>query len=152
MVLDGFASFYEHEYLGARRLAHLLTGQPSVADDLAQEAMMRVRRHYDGLDNPTGYLRTTVVNVCRNWFRAQARERARVERMALNEVAYPRPEVVEDVLGAIDALSYRQRAVIVLRYWLDLSEAEIAEHLGCRRGTVKSLSSRALARLRQELS
>ena len=56
-----------------------------------------------------------------------------------------------DVLTIVDGLPYRQRAVLVLRYWLDLSEDQIASHLGCRNGTVKSLSARALGRLREEL-
>jgi RNA polymerase sigma factor (sigma-70 family) len=54
-----------------------------------------------------------------------------------------------EMLDAIDVLPYRQKAVVVLRYWLDLSEAEIAQILGCRPGTVKSLGARALRRLRK---
>ena len=54
--------------------------------------------------------------------------------------------------AVVAELPYRQRAVLVLRYWLDLSEADIARSLGCRAGTVKSLHSRALARLRKELA
>lgn len=148
---EPFAEFYSTEYLTARRLAHLLTGRADVADDLAQEAMMRVRRHFASVDNPSGYLRTTVVNVCRNWFRSQGRERVRLERLT-EERLYEPPAEVSDVLRVVDSLPYRQRAVVVLRFWLDLSEREIAEHIGCRPGTVKSLSSRAIERLRKELS
>lgn len=58
----------------------------------------------------------------------------------------------DDMAEVIARLPYRQRAVLVLRYWLDLSEADIAERLGCRAGTVKSLHSRALTRIRSEIS
>lgn len=58
----------------------------------------------------------------------------------------------EELADVVAALPFRQRAVIVLRYWCDLSEAEIAAALECRPGTVKSLSSRALARLNKEIS
>jgi DNA-directed RNA polymerase specialized sigma24 family protein len=61
------------------------------------------------------------------------------------------PPECEQLLELLDALPYRQQAVLVLRYWLDLTEAEIAEALGCRPGTVKSLCARALTRLRKEL-
>jgi RNA polymerase sigma factor (sigma-70 family) len=55
------------------------------------------------------------------------------------------------LIDLIDELPYRQKAVVVMRYWLDLSEREIADHLGCRPGTVKSLASRAMERLRKDL-
>lgn len=57
-----------------------------------------------------------------------------------------------DLLDVVDRLPYRQKAVVVCRYYLDLSETQIAEALGCRPGTVKSLASRALATMRKELS
>jgi RNA polymerase sigma factor (sigma-70 family) len=88
------------------------------------------------------------VNVCRSWQRSQQREHARLRR------ARPRPDEpgdlgADELLDAVDALPFRQRAVLVLRYYLDLSEADIAQALGCRRGTVKSLASRGLEQLRR---
>jgi DNA-directed RNA polymerase specialized sigma24 family protein len=59
-----FEEFYATEFARTTRLAHLLTGRNDVAEDLAQDAMARIHRHFDGLDNPAAYLRTTVVNVC----------------------------------------------------------------------------------------
>jgi RNA polymerase sigma factor (sigma-70 family) len=140
-----FAVFYRSEYPSAVRLARLLVPE-AVAEDLAQEAFSRLHGRFDHLDNPPAYLRTTLVNLGRTWHRSAHREQARLAQVR-------RPEAMElgagDMLDAIDALPYRQKAVVVLRYWLDLSEAEIADILGCRAGTVKSLGARALGRLRK---
>jgi RNA polymerase sigma factor (sigma-70 family) len=144
-----FDDFYADEFAATTRLAHLLTGRDDVAEDLAQDAMARIHRHFDDLDNPAAYLRTTLVNLCRSWHRGAVRERDRNERIP-PLATFLGPDV-EEVLAVVDRLPYRQRAVIVMRYWLDLSEANIAEHLGCRPGTVKSLSARALANLHKEL-
>ena len=144
-----FDQFYSNEFAPSARLAHLLTGRNDVAEDLAQDALARVHRHFDELDNPAAYLRTTVVNVCKNWHRGARREQARNDRITPPDAVLG-PEI-EELLAVVDRLAYRQRAVIVMRYWLDLSEAEIADHLGCRPGTVKSLAARALEQLRKEL-
>lgn len=153
---------YDREFLRAARLAHLLTGSNDAADDIAQEAFLRVGPRLDAVDDPSRYLTTTVVNLCRNWHRSAERERARVVRVARRDrVAEWSPEPYEssadvhghdEVLDVVDRLPFRQRTVLVARYWLDLPEAEIATLLGCRPGTVKSLASRALATLRKELS
>jgi len=145
---DGFEPFYRQEWTGAVRLCHLLTGVDAVAEDLAQESFTRVQRHWASLDNPAAYLRTTVVNTCRSWQRSRGREQVR-----LRLVSARAPEAddlgADELLDAVDALPYRQRAVLVLRYYLDLPEAEIAAVLECRPGTVKSLASRALDQLRK---
>ena len=142
---DTFAVFYRSEYPSAVRLARLLVPH-GAAEDLAQEAFSRLHGRFDTIDNPPAYLRTTLVNLGRTWHRRSAREADRLAEV-------PRVEPTElgasEMLDAIDALPYRQKAVVVLRYWLDLSEAEIAAILGCRAGTVKSLGARALSRLRK---
>lgn len=140
-----FAVFYRSEYPSAVRLARLLVPE-GAAEDLAQEAFSRLHGRFEALDNPPAYLRRTLVNLGRTWHRKRLREQVRLGQV-------PRTETVElgarEMLDAIDVLPYRQKAVVVLRYWLDLSEAEIAEILGCRAGTVKSLGARALRRLRK---
>jgi RNA polymerase sigma-70 factor (sigma-E family) len=142
---SSFAVFYRSEYPSAVRLARLLVPDAS-AEDLAQEAFSRLHGRFEAIDNPPAYLRRTLVNLGRTWHRRRIREQDRLGQI-------PRPETVElgagEMLDAIDALPYRQKAVMVLRYWLDLSEAEIADVLGCRAGTVKSLAARALRRLRK---
>ena len=74
-VEAAFGQFYSAEFAAAVRLAHLLTGRDDVAEDLAQDAMERVHKHFAELDNPAAYLRTAVVNRCRNWHRGSMRER-----------------------------------------------------------------------------
>jgi RNA polymerase sigma-70 factor (sigma-E family) len=142
-----FDAFYTSHFSTAARLAHLISGSAAGAEDIAQEAMARLHPRFAQIDNPAGYLRTTVVNLCRNRGRGQTRERRRLERFA--SVDAPPPGTL-DLLDAVDRLPFRERAVLVLRYWLDLPEAEIARVLGCPAGTVKSLASRGLARLRAD--
>ena len=145
-----FEQFYEREYVATVRLAGFLSGDRTLAEDLAQEAFLRLQREFSHLDNPGGYLRTTVLNLCRNHHRRVRREVLRMTRHGVS------PTEVSERAAELDAtlqrLPYVERAVVVLRFWLGLSEAEIAAHLGCRAGTVKSRHSRALARIRKELS
>jgi RNA polymerase sigma factor (sigma-70 family) len=143
-----FERFYREAWPGAVRLASLLTQHAGVAEDLAQEAFARMYPKFDRADYPPAYLRTTLVNVCHNWHRRRATERVKLP-MLVND---PAVDFAFDELGdAVAALPFRQRAVLVLRYHQGLSEAEIADALECRPGTVKSLASRALDTLKKEI-
>jgi DNA-directed RNA polymerase specialized sigma24 family protein len=144
-----FLTFYRAEYPGAVRLAHALTGSAEAAEDAAQDAFGRILGRMDLLENPRGYLRATVVNLCRDEERRRRREQKMMAKYRVDVVAPLGAVEMGDVLFC---LPYRQRAVLVLRYWGDWSEAEIADVLGCRPGTVKTLASRGLARLRREIS
>ncbi len=146
---DRFNAFFASQYPPTVRLAHLLTGSNSSAEDLAQDAFARVFPKMDRLDNPAAYLRTTTVNVCNNWHRSTIREADRFRRHGVSD-----PESTlqsDELLASIRKLPYRQQAVLVMRYWLDLTEAEIASTLECRPGTVKSLNARALVALGHDL-
>jgi RNA polymerase sigma factor (sigma-70 family) len=145
---DGFARFYSGGFERAARLAFLLTGDSDGSEDIAQEALCRIQPRFASLDHPWAYLRTVVVNLCKRHGIEQARQRSARARIGLPRVETPRAHELGDV---IDALPRRQRAVVVLRYYEDLTEAEIAAVLSCRPGTVKSLATRALNRLRKEL-
>jgi RNA polymerase sigma-70 factor (sigma-E family) len=141
-----FSEFYKQSWAGAVRLAALLTQDARVGEDLAQEAFARVFPKWSHVDNPNAYLRAAVVNACRSWQSRRITERAKLPLVATASST----ELGFDVLAdAVAALPYRQRAALVLRYYEGLSEAEIADALGCRPGTVKSLTSRALAALRK---
>ena len=140
---DTFAVFYRSEYPSAVRLARLLVPH-GAAEDLAQEAFSRLHGRFDTLDNPPAYLRTTLVNLGRTWHRRRARE---ADRLAGSPRVEPAELGASEMLDAVDALPYRQKAVVVLRYWLDLSEAEIAATLGVSAGTVKTSAHRAVAAL-----
>ncbi|MEO6120895.1 MAG: sigma-70 family RNA polymerase sigma factor [Acidimicrobiales bacterium] len=136
-------ALYRNEYAAMVRLAHLITGSNEVAEDLVQESFVRLHGNWARADNPAVYLRTTVVNRCRSWQRRQVLERRRRPR--------PQPAAVDaevrELLDALAQLGARQRAALVLRFYADLPETEIARALGCRCGTVKSLIHRGLRQL-----
>jgi len=148
MTPTAFEDFYRTNYHSAARLAYLTCGSESAAEDLAQEAFVRVHPRYETLDNPAAYLRVTLLNLVRSWHRAQGRRQAILPRLYDPASVSPTARELLDVLGR---LPFRHRAVLVLRYWEGLSEREIAECLGVRPGTVKSLASRGLSRLRNDL-
>ena len=142
------AGLYEELWAPMLRLAKLLVGSDAVAEDMVQDAFMAVSPKLLAVDNPAGYLRTAVVNRARGWHRRSATaDRHRPEPPGV----VGNPEI-DETWNALRVLPYRQRAVLVLRFYEDLSEAEIAAVLGCRPGTVKSATHRALARLKKELS
>jgi len=130
------------------RLARLLTGSFEIAEEVVQEAFLKVQLSTTDIEKPEQYLRATVVNLSRGHLR-----RLRLERGVPPEmrIVHPAPEI-DETWAAVCRLSSRQRAVLALRFYEDLSEAQIAEVLGCRLGTVKSSLHRALAALRRQLS
>lgn len=139
--------FFREVWPGLVRLGRLLTGSQQLGEDLAQEALLGLVRNAP-ISQPRAYLRRSLVNLSINAGRRRTRERTYLQ--SIREQPMPPPET-DDLWPLVIALPVRQRSVLVLRYYEDLSEAEIARVLGCRPGTVKSLASRALARLRQEL-
>ncbi len=129
------------------RLAYLLTGSQTAAEDIVQDTFIRVRPHLGGLATPERYLRRSVVNACYSWHR-----RRRTEERAQPDP--PRASAVGEHVEMWDALarlSPARRGVLVLRYYLDLPEAEAAAILGWKVGTVKSTTNRALKDLRRML-
>jgi RNA polymerase sigma-70 factor (sigma-E family) len=149
------AALYQEHAPDAARLAYLLTGDRALAEDLVHEAFVRLFGRFRDLRNPDAfraYLRTTVVNLARSYFRRRRVERAYVEREGRAPEAAPSdPGGRDELWEALRRLQPRQRAAIVLRYYEDLTEAQTAEVLGCAVGTVKSLVSRGLDRLRTEI-
>lgn len=149
---EEFREFFEAEFRPLRRLAFLLTGDWGAAEDLAQEAMVRTYRSWGRIkerDRPGAYARVVLVNRHRSLLR-----RAMVEtRHAVHLMPDPpsAPDLGEDhvvVWSALARLPVRQRQALVLRYYEDLPEAEIARAMECPIGTVKSLIHRALARMK----
>jgi RNA polymerase sigma-70 factor (sigma-E family) len=138
----------------AVRLAYLLTGDRGLAEDLVQDAFVKLAGRLLHLRDSGGfeaYLRRTVVNLANSHFRRRKVERRYAERQA-SMLTPPRedPDVPLKAAAraALRELPQRQRSAIVLRFYLDLSEAQTAELMGCRRGTVKSLVSQGLEKLR----
>jgi RNA polymerase sigma factor (sigma-70 family) len=141
-------TLYRSQRLPMVRLAHVITGSNAVAEEVVQEAFIRLQAHWAQAENPAGYLRTIVTNLCRTHVRRREQERRLDPPVHL--VAFP-PEI-DETWAAVCRLPFRQRAALALRFYEDLDEAEIARILGCRPGTVKSTIHRGLARLRREMS
>lgn len=148
---DRLAELYRVEQPGMVRLATLLLGDAARAEEVVQDAFVRLHPHVDRTERPGAYLRTTVVNLCRN----QGRRQAVAARHPLEPPpAAPPPELPADlspVWLALHTLPDRQREALVLRFYLDLPDDQIAEALGARPGTVRSLVSRGLAALQEVL-
>ena len=150
---QAFSTFVAARSRHLLQTAYLLTGDRHRAEDLLQTALTRAYLRWDRIESedPEGYVRRTLANAHIDWWRRKPwREEPTAELPDLpgadTTAAY---DVRQAVLQALDGLSRRQRAVVVLRYYEDLSEAEIASVLGCSAGTVKSAASRAMAKLRE---
>jgi RNA polymerase sigma-70 factor (sigma-E family) len=152
-----FREFMHARWPAMVRLAYGLTGDQGHAEDVAQAAFARayaswprVRRSGD----PDAYVRQIVINENRNRFRKR-RVAERLTDSVLIDVPWTDGTRESDersaLIAALQRLGPRQRAVIVLRYWLDLTEQETAAALNCSVGTVKSQASRALATLRESI-
>jgi RNA polymerase sigma factor (sigma-70 family) len=141
-----FTALYREQYRPMVRLAFLLVGHVDVAEELVQDAFLRVRGAAERVEHPVAYLRRAVVNACHNHHRHRAVERRRASSLAVDDAVWPELDHLADSLAR---LPDRQRAVLVLRYYVGWSEADIADALGCRPGTVKSLAARGLAALRE---
>lgn len=147
---EEFADFYRDQYATAVRLAWLLTHDHASAEDIAQSAFVRVRPRLDSITHPEAYLRRAIVNECRDLARRQIRSVAQLRLVSAGVSAFTTDQPPE-LIDAVGRLPYKQRAVIVLRYWADLPEEEIARIIGVRPSTVRSIAARALARLKKEL-
>jgi len=146
---DSLENVYRRWRPGLVRLAHLLTGSASVAEDIVHDAFIGYARAKDPVADPGAYLRRSVVNLSTNVHRRSARER---RHLATVTEAIVEPGEIDETWQLVRGLPPRQRAVLVLRFYLDLSEAETARVLGCRPGTVKSSTARALAKLKEKMS
>jgi RNA polymerase sigma-70 factor (sigma-E family) len=151
---DLFAALYSAHAPEALRFAYLLTGEPELAEDLVQDAFIRLAGRLAHLRDPgafDAYLRRTVVNLANSSFRRKRVEREYLRRSAAEPAAIgdaPDTDRRDELWTDLQRLPARQRAAIVLRIYEDLPEARVAEILGCRPGTVRSLVSRGLAQLR----
>jgi RNA polymerase sigma-70 factor (sigma-E family) len=138
------------------RLAFLLTGDQALAEDLVQDAFVRLVGRLRHLREPAAfwtYLRRTIVNLATSHFRHRRVERAYLERVAAapSSVANVNDDLDETMHRILLGLPQRQRAAIVLRFYEDLTDVQTAAVLGCSPGTVRSLVSRGMQTLREEM-
>jgi RNA polymerase sigma-70 factor (sigma-E family) len=154
------SELYLRHAADAVRLAYLLTGDSALAEDIVQDAFVRLAGRLVHLRDPDAfhaYLRRTVTNLSKSHFRRKRVERAYLARAhgatGAHDDRWSGPSVEDrDALWrALGRLTTRQRAALVLRFYEDLPEREVADILNCRPGTVKSLVSRGLEDLRNEI-
>jgi RNA polymerase sigma factor (sigma-70 family) len=142
---SSFVDLYDECFTPMVRLAWALTGSEATAEDLVQDAFVRVQARWERVEHPRAYLRQAVVNACRSASRRAKRERTAAPPL-LAEVAQLE---ADELFDALARLPYRQRAALVLQFYEGLSQSEIAVLLRCREGTVASLVHRGLAQLRR---
>lgn len=154
-----FDAFVEARSTALLRTAYLLTGDHGHAEDLLQTALLRAARNWRRVrDSPEAYVRRILLNLSRDRIRL-LRRRPREKQLADDPDGVPRagphPETAMDQIGqrhqvanAVARLPIRQRQVVVLRFFEDLSVAQTAALLRCSEGTVKSYTARAVAQLR----
>lgn len=148
---EQFTEFVHATWPSLYRTAYLLLGDRAEAEDLVQTALAKTYASWGKvrvLEAAPGYARTTLINTATSWFRRKSwrneRPTEQLTDLAVNTDPSDRPALMD----ALAALAPRQRAVVVLRYYEDLSVAEAAAALDIAEGTVKSQTSEALARLR----
>jgi RNA polymerase sigma-70 factor (sigma-E family) len=155
MTRDAIDTLYRSQAIGLIRLALMLVGDKTTAEDVVQDSFLGLFRGWSRLRDPDhalGYLRTSVVNGCRSvqrsrrtaWLRGEPRE-GHEPPVWSAEAAAMAGEDQREVLAAVARLPRRQREVLALRYYAGLGDSEIASVLGVSRGTVSSTASRALA-------
>ncbi|RKN46910.1 SigE family RNA polymerase sigma factor [Streptomyces hoynatensis] len=151
---EAFQEFVRSRWSALVRTAYLLTGDRHLAEDVVQSTLAKAYRSWPRVcrsDNPDAYVRRMLVTCHRDRFRKRrvAEHLTDIppeEATAQDDMA--RADEREVLARALAGLPKRQRAVVVLRYWEDLSEPEVARALGCSVGTVKSQAAKALAKLR----
>lgn len=155
---DPIARAYEDHALEATRLAYFLVGDAQTAEDLVQDAFVRIMGRWGSLRKPDAfraYLSRAVVNLSKKHFRRKGLERAFVRREKQvgpsGLESMPDVAVKDELWRALRSLPHRQRTAVVLRYYADMSEHEAADAMGCSVGAINSLVTRALAGLRRRI-
>ena len=151
-----FVEFVTAQRTALLRMARLLTaGDDAAAEDLVQTTLTRLYVHWPRVrraGNPVGYARTSLTHAfVDEQRRAYTRRETPTDAIRETPTHEEDPDLAHTVLAALATLAPRQRAVVVLRHFLDLDIAETARVLGCTTGTVKSQNAKALDRLRSTL-
>lgn len=142
----GLVTLYEQRLTALTRIAYLLVGRRDIAEELTHDAFVAASRTWDQVRDPYPYVRTAIVNLTRSWHR-----RAALERRHLPAELDPVRMEPDEMWDALATLGERRRTAIVLRFYEDLSDQEIADVIDCEPATVRTLVHRGLKDLRREL-
>lgn len=153
-----WSDLFERHAAEALRLSYLLTGDREIAQDITQDAFVRLFRRFQDLRRPEAfgaYLRRTVINLARDHWRKVRLQHRVLGRQTKESVEVDRPvsllETRDEIWRALQSLPHVQRATVVLRYYEDLTEREIADVMACSTAAVKSRLSRAIKGLRSHI-
>jgi RNA polymerase sigma-70 factor (sigma-E family) len=152
---EAFRRFVVDESAGLLQTAWMLTGERALAEDLVQTALARTWPHWTRISaggTPAAYVRRVMVRTFASWMGRRWNGEIPSERVpesAVDDPAFSSMDDRDSLYRVLANLPRRQRAAVVLRHYLDLSEQEAAEALGCSIGSVKSHASRGLARMRE---
>ncbi len=141
-------TLYRSERLRLTRLATAITLDRSLAEEIVQDAFAGLFRHRGQVENPPAYLQRSVVNLCLK----ALRRRKVASRLMLDPAPVTGIPELDETWSVVMTLPARQRAVVVLRFWCDLGEADIAHAMGWPVGTVKSTLHRALRELKERVT
>jgi RNA polymerase sigma factor (sigma-70 family) len=139
------AELYRDEFASLMRVAFLMTGSNEAAEDAVQDTFIRCRSKLGALDHPPSYLRAAVINECRSVLRRS--KRRAIEDTETKDL----PTDLVELRDALGRLPDRQRAAIILRYFVDIPDTEIAAALSCKPSTVRSLIRRGVTNLKETL-
>jgi RNA polymerase sigma factor (sigma-70 family) len=140
-------ALYRNEYARLVRLANLLARSQAIAEEVVQDAFIRLHRRWDDIDDHAAYVTRVVVNEARARLRRQA-----IERRHLPTPPGPvMPDQFDETFEMLNELTPKRRVALVLRYYEDMTIEDIASVMDCRPATVKSLIQRGLKSLRRKL-
>ncbi|HEX9775088.1 MAG TPA: SigE family RNA polymerase sigma factor [Actinomycetota bacterium] len=151
--LERLGSWFDAEYPGLLRFAYFVCGSRAQAEDLVQDAFVRMYKAGARVEEQGigAYARRTIVNLSRSGFRRASRETRALRQLDARAASDPDVDTRDEMWRAIQELSARQRAVVALKFYEDMSERDVAAALGMSTGSVKKHADRALTRLRARL-
>lgn len=145
---EDFALVYRAQRDRLRRVAYLMTGRAAVAEELVHDAFVGLHQRWASVDVPAAYLRTTLVHLCLAWRDREAMGRAREPRVG----GWVEPPGIDETWDLLATLPRDQRVALVLRYYEDMPDDEIARVMVCRPATVRTRIHRGLTTLRRKVT
>lgn len=148
VALDSLEDIYRSHFAALMRVAYLMSDSAAAAEDAVHDVFVRCAPRLSEIEHPPSYLRAAVINECRTQHRRWRRDHEPLGPDQPDDF----PHELLETRAALGQLSPRKRAAVVLRYFVDIPDVEIAEVLGCRPATVRTLLHRAINELKEDLS